>query len=82
MNPTSDQLAALGGALRRRLAVVADHALRDRDPAAHLEALRHAAAGLADIQNQLPAGTDPQLLHYLERQSYQKAIDWIESRNV
>ncbi|GAB4169109.1 MAG: hypothetical protein Fur0032_07530 [Terrimicrobiaceae bacterium] len=80
MNPTSDQLNDLCRALRRRLAVVADHGLRDRDPAAHLSALREAAAHLETLEQALPVGTDPQLRHYLERQSYQKAIDWLEAR--
>jgi hypothetical protein len=80
MNPTSENLTPLWKALRRRLGVVADHALRDHDPAAHLDALREAASQLATIQNSLPADTDPQLVHYLERQSYQKAMEWIESR--
>lgn len=80
MNPTSENLTSLWRALRRRLDVVADHALRDRNPAEHLDALREAASQLATIQNSLPADTDPQLVHYLERQSYQKALDWLEIR--
>lgn len=79
MNPTSEQLDSLCQALRRRLDIVADHALRDRDPAAHLAALREAASHLETLQNALPPGTDPQLRHYLERQSYHKAIDWLEN---
>lgn len=70
-------LHPLESALRRRLAVVADHALRDRDPAAHLAALKAAHAGLEEAAAALPAGVDPRLLHFLERQSYEKAVAFL-----
>lgn len=72
--------APLRAALADRLAAVADTALRDRDPAAHLQLLQEAAARLDAEIARLPAGTDPLLRHYLERQSYTKALDWLESR--
>ena len=65
---------ALLAALRTRLDVVADHALRDRDPAAHLQALKAAHQDLDSHIAALPPGTAPRLLHFLERQSYEKAI--------
>ena len=65
---------ALLAALRTRLDVVADHALRDRDRAAHLETLRAAQRELDSHIAALPPDTDPRLLHFLERQSYEKAI--------
>lgn len=65
---------ALLAALRTRLDLVADHALRDRDPAAHLETLKAAQRELDAQIAALPIGTDPRLLHFLERQSYEKAI--------
>lgn len=65
-------------AVKGRLDIVADHAFRDRDPAAHLAALKSAAAVLdAEVAN-LPATTDPMLRHYLERQSFAKALDWLQ----
>lgn len=66
-------------ALERRLAVVADHELRERDPASHLEALRTAAMELDREIAALPPSAAPMLRHYLERQSYPKALAWIES---
>lgn len=60
--------------------MVADHELRDRDAAAHLEKLKQAAARLDAVVRDLPVECDPILRHYLERQSYTKALDWLEER--
>jgi len=66
-------------AVQARLDTVADHAFRDRDPQAHLVALKSAAATLdAEVAN-LPSSADPMLRHYLERQSYTKALDWLKA---
>lgn len=67
-------------AVQERLAVVADHALRDRYPAAHLQKLRQAAERLDQLVAELPKNCDPMLRHYLERQSYVKARDWLAER--
>ena len=64
-------------AVERRLEVVADHAWRDRDPAGHLEGLKAAGGRLDLLVRNLPADADPMLRHYLERQSYTKARDWL-----
>ena len=71
----------LSEALRERLRVVADHELRDRDPQAHLDQLKSAASRLDAAIAQLPAQCDPELRHYLTRQSYVKALAWLESQN-
>ena len=66
-------------AVKARLDLVADHAFRDRDPAGHLGALKTVAGKLdAEIAN-LPSEADPMLRHYLERQSYTKALDWLQN---
>lgn len=70
-------LDALGAALRKRLDVVADHALRDRDPAAHLEAIKAAHRELDSQIAALPVDVDPRLVHFLERQSYEKALAFL-----
>jgi len=72
--------AELHAAVQERLDVVADHALRERDPVAHLEKLKAAAFRLDQLVTQLPANTDPQLRHFLERQSFVKALDWLGER--
>ncbi len=71
-------LVELREAVKNRLAVVADHQLRDRDPAAHLEKLISAAGRLDELVGKLPPEANPQLRHYLERQSYVKALAWLE----
>jgi hypothetical protein len=70
---------ALEEALRKRLAIVADHSLRDRDPAAHLGALKSAHRELEARRALLPDDTDARLLHFLERQSYEKALTFLEN---
>ena len=69
---------SLHTAVKARLDIVADHAFRDRDAAAHLEASKAAAARLDALVGGLPANTDHTLRHYLERQSYTKALAWLE----
>lgn len=67
--------------LRNRLALVADHELRERDPQTQLQELRAASVRLGKLTEQLPAHCDPMLRHYLERQSYVKALDWLETHS-
>lgn len=79
MNVAESMYPGLRDAVKARLDVVADAALRERDPAAHLEALKRAAAVLDALVTRLPADTDPMIRHYLERQSYTKALDWLNA---
>ena len=72
------ELLHLREVVSHRLAVVADHALRDADPAAHLESLKQAAARLDALTKALPPDCDPTLRHYLERQSFLKALAWLD----
>jgi hypothetical protein len=69
---------ALAEALRARLALIADHQLRDRDPDAHLAKLKEAAERINRLVQQLPKDADPMLVHYLQRQSFSKALEWLE----
>jgi hypothetical protein len=80
MNPAIffDQLAS---ALRQRLNIIAHHELRDRDPAAHLKRLQEASEHIEHCVALLSRSEmDPQLRHYLERRSYEKALAWIEEK--
>ncbi len=36
---------------------------------------------LDELTHDLPAGTSPQLLHYLHKKSYEKARLWLEDRH-
>ena len=78
--PTS-LLASLAEALRERLAVIADHAYRDRDQAGHLQRLIEATGRIDTLIAALPSQElAPQFRHYLEKKSYDKALAWIEGR--
>lgn len=72
----------LRDAVQARLDVVADHGLRDRDAAQHLEKLIAAAQQLDALVANLPRDCDPQLRHYLEKQSYLKAVDWFKTQQI
>jgi flagellar biosynthesis chaperone FliJ len=73
---------ALHAAVKTRLDIVSDHAFRDRNATAHLDALKSAASQLDTLITQLPPDTDPALRHYLERQSYMKALAWLEEQGI
>ncbi len=68
---THRQLAA---ALNRRLAIVADRGFYQRDSAAHLQQLQAVSEEISGLASQLPVGAEPELAHYLQRCSYDKAL--------
>ena len=70
----------LADALRDRLALIADREFYQRDAAAHLEQLKAISGKIAGLAAQLPPNADPQLAHYLQRCSYDKALAFIEAR--
>lgn len=74
--PTIQQ--SLATALRERLAVIADREWYARDPAGHLDRLRAVSEQITILQQQLPPPVDPQLAHYLQRCSYDKALAFLE----
>lgn len=69
-------------AVQKRLEIVSDHAFRDRDPAAHLEALKQAHHRLEAMIAELPPNCDPRLRHFLERQSYEKALAFLQEKGI
>ena len=68
----------LADALRQRLTVIRDRAFYERDPQEHLRQLQAASERITDLQGRLPAPVDPQLAHYLQRCSYDKALSWLQ----
>ncbi len=70
-----EQLAEL---LRKRIEVIADHELRDRDPDAQLEALKDVSEKLMALHQELSSQLPWRLNHFLERCSYDKALAFIE----
>ena len=78
----ADLFSELAGALRERLAVIADRDLYARDPAAHLEKLKAVSEKITQLGAALPRPLPGDFAHYLQRQSYQKALDWIEANKA
>ena len=72
-------LIDLRNALRERLAIISDEQSR-RDPAAHMARLRNVSEKIERLAGTLPRPLDPQLAHYLNRKSYDKALEFLEQR--
>ena len=67
-------LADLAQALRERLTVIRDKESRS-DHAKHIDRLRAASEKIDRLQESLPPSIDPRLKHYLQRKSYDKALE-------
>jgi len=78
--PVPAPYAELANALRERIAVIADRAFYERDPAAHLEKLKTVSEKITQLGAALPRPIPGDFAHYLQRASYQKALDWIEAQ--
>jgi hypothetical protein len=74
-----DYYTELAGALQERLSVIADRTLREQDPAAHLERLRSASERIEKLKEALPRSADPMLVHYLQRSSLNKALEFVQN---
>ena len=66
--------------LEQRLRVIADHDLRARDAAAHLEQLKEVSLRLVAEQERLEGHLPPRLKHFLTQASYSKALEWIHEQ--
>jgi len=73
-------LADLAQALRERLAVIHDDQGR-RDEAKHIARLRAVSEKIDKLQAALPQPVDPRLAHYLQRRSYDKALEFWEGKD-
>jgi hypothetical protein len=73
-----ETLSSLAETLRERLAIVADEESR-RDTARHIERLKDVSERLDGLEKKLPAATDPQLKHYIQRRSYSKALEYLDA---
>ena len=69
--------ADLAQALRERLAIIRDDESR-RNQAQHIARLRAISDKIERMQSALPQPMNPELTHYLERKSYDKALEYIE----
>ena len=65
-------------ALRERLAIIHDEESR-ADQAKHIARLRAVSEKIDKLQAALQQPVDPRLAHYLERKSYDKALEYLEA---
>jgi hypothetical protein len=65
-------------ALRERLAIIRDEESRC-DEITHIARLRAISQKIENLQSVLPHPVDPRLAHYLERKSYDKALEYLEA---
>lgn len=72
-------IGTLADLLERRLQIIADHSLRDRNPNAHLSQLKAVSEAIAEAHASLRGQIDPRLNHYLSQASYSKALDHIRA---
>jgi hypothetical protein len=73
-NPIVDLVSAL----RERLAIIGDENSR-RDLEAHTARLRIVSEKIESLEATLPKPIDPQLAHFLQRKSYDKALEFLEN---
>jgi hypothetical protein len=71
-------LTDLAAALRERLTIIGDEESR-RDPDRHMEQLREVSERIERLEQSLPSKIDPELRHFLQRRSYSKALDLLET---
>ena len=77
INEMENALVDLAQALRERLTVIRDEQSR-RDEAKHIARLKAASERIDDLQARLSKPIDPRLTHYLQRKSYDKALELLE----
>ena len=68
----------LTAALRERLAIIGDAKSRC-DPEAHTARLRAISEKIEKLEAALPKPIDSQLAHFLQRKSYDKALEFLEN---
>ena len=76
MTKTETELAE---ALRERLKIISDEESR-RDPEQHVKLLREISDRIETLVATLPQPIPPRLAHFLDRRSYDKALEFLEDR--
>ena len=76
MTKTETELAE---ALRERLKIISDEESRC-DPEQHVKRLREISDRIETLVAALPQPIPPRLAHFLERRSYDKALEFLEDR--
>jgi DNA helicase TIP49 (TBP-interacting protein) len=67
----------LTDALLERLAIIRHEESR-RDEAKHIARLKAVSEKIDELHARLPQPVDPRLAHYLQRKSYDKALEYLE----
>jgi hypothetical protein len=70
----NDAETDLANALRERIAIIRDEESR-RDSDSHMGRLKAISEKIETLAASLPRPVDPRLAHYLERRSYDKALE-------
>ena len=70
-------VADLTAALRERLNIIADQTSR-QDPVRHMARLQAVSQKIEALQEAISPTVDPRLKHYLDRRSYDKALEFLE----
>jgi hypothetical protein len=68
----------LAAALRERLAIIGDEKSRGQ-PAGHMARLKSISDRIEKLAVAMPRPVDTQLAHYLQRRSYEKALEFLEN---
>jgi hypothetical protein len=71
-------LVDLREALQQRLAIIHDDESRG-DQVKHIARLQAVSEKIDSLQAALPRPIDPQLAHYMNRKSYDKALEFLDS---
>jgi hypothetical protein len=69
----------LAEALRERLRIISDESSR-RNPDQHMARLHKISDRIESLAAALPQPIPPRLAHFLDRRSYDKALDFLEGR--
>jgi hypothetical protein len=72
-----DLMADLTAALRERLKIIRDEESR-RQPETHMAHLQAVSEKIENLEAALSSSIDPRLAHYLQRRSYEKALEFLE----
>jgi hypothetical protein len=70
----------LTAALRERLKIISDEESR-RNPEQHVRRLREVSERIEILVAAFPRPIPPRLAHFLERRSYDKALEFLRSRS-
>ena len=71
-------MGELASALRERLTIIGDEESR-LEPERHMARLQDVSTRIEALEQSLAPKLDPQLRHFLQRRSYTKALEYLES---